>query len=70
MVANLGFRSQSLAPPQALRHRRAPRAKTNPTDDELAFSLSRCYDKLKLIGHQTEPLPSAAATVRLWMNLA
>src|SRR5688572_18341103 len=26
IVANLGFRSQSLAPPQALRYRRAPRA--------------------------------------------
>lgn len=30
-----GFRSQSLAPPQALRFRRAPRANTNPIDDEL-----------------------------------
>ena len=28
----LGFRS---APPQALRYRRAPRAKANPTDDQL-----------------------------------
>ena len=36
----LGFRSQSLTPPQALRHRRAPRAKANPTDDELDQSYS------------------------------
>ena len=37
MIANLGFRS---APPQALRHRRAPRAKANPTDDEPCFAVS------------------------------
>jgi len=35
MVANLGLRSQSLAPRQALRYRHASRAKANPTDDEL-----------------------------------
>jgi len=28
------------------------------------FSLSRRYDKLKLIGHQTDPLPSNAAGSR------
>ena len=41
MVVNLGFRS---APPQALRYRRAPRAKANRTNDELDRS------SLKFVG--------------------
>ena len=46
MVANLGFRS---APPQALRYRRAPRAKANPTDDELDQSFLKCVGQLTVI---------------------
>ena len=46
----LGFRSQSLAPPQALRYRRASRAKAIPLLMNLirvSFSLSMRNDKLK-----------------------